>query len=360
MRVWVIDAGLPGVTNQCIGIAKAIHSQVSCEISVVHTRIRTKLFRKPVLWALRRSLMGAGSRNVLSSVLARMFYSGMPRKRERPDIVITALGRSEYVAALLGGPQGAFAIHIGAPIYLSASAFNLLVLVNAENATTGTTPKVNLSIYPTQILRHEMEGSPVKGKATQSSNGQSRWAILIGGDGAGYTYTPHDWNDLALGLGKLANHFDARLLVTTSRRTGVPAERQISGSLLPEIVDEAVYYGTRPQSVMLKFLGACNVIFCTADSRSMIADAINTGRPVYAVSVPGAKPDTIHQRFLDVHEAARRIRRVDISELDAIDVDADCHHWFRPLENCWSSDFLAALHQTNIYRSAPEAKQETG
>lgn len=352
MRIWVIDTGLPGVNNQCLGLAAAIATHVPCEVATVRGKIRTKRLRGLLRWALRRKLIGPGRRTFVSRLLTRLIFNAQFSVGDAPDVVITALGRSEYTAALLGGTEGAFTIHIGAPGNMPASTYDFLVLVNADTpANIGS--HVHLSTYPTPVLRRAVET-----KAAAGPRDGRKLAVFLGGNGAGYTFTATDWENLASGITTLAKRTCAKLLITTSRRTGKAAESQLAASLPGDVIEDAVWYASAPRPVITDYLARSDATFVTSDSRSMIADAIAAGKPVYAIDPPEKALDAVHRRFLEVQEAGHRLRRVALSELDAIDVDADCHEWFKPLPRCWSSDFLEALLSTGFRHMVPQP--ETG
>ncbi len=352
MRIWVIDTGLPGVNNQCLGLAAAIATQVPCEVATVRAHIRTKRLRGLLRWALRRKLIGPRRNTLASRLLTRLIFNAQFSVGDAPDVVITALGRSEYTAALLGGTEGAFAIHIGAPDNMPASTYNFLVLVNSD-APADIGPHVHLFTYPTPVLRQTVETKA----ATVPREGR-KLAVFLGGNGAGYTFTARDWEKLASGIAALAKRTCAKLLITTSRRTGKDTERQLAANLPGNVIEDVVWYASAPRPVIIDYLARADIAFVTGDSRSMIADAIAAGKPVYAIDPPEKTLDAVHRRFLEVQEAGHRLRRVALSELDAIDVDADCHEWFKPLPRCWSSDFLEALFSTGFRHMVPQP--ETG
>ncbi|MBO3762479.1 ELM1/GtrOC1 family putative glycosyltransferase [Ciceribacter sp. L1K22] len=346
MRIWIVETGLQGVTNQCMGLARAIATRIPSEIVIVRKTIRSKRIRPLINWALNHGFIGSSRNDLLSRILEYLLYRGTTLRLEKPDVVITALARSEYTAALFGGQQGAFTIHIGWPLNLPASRFDFLALIAEENVDTGCTPHVKLPIYPTPVLRRDIDSMSTKNLADQ----KRRWAVLIGGDGAGYRYTKTDWDQIASGLTQLATRLDARLLVTTSRRTGNDTERRLSSAFPASVFEQAVWYGSNPEAVISTYLAKCELVFCTADSRSMVADAIAAGRPVYAIDHPDAAKDAIHQKFLAIHEQTQRLRAIDVGRLGQIDVDADLLHHFKPLPSCWSEEFLEALFKTDFPR----------
>ncbi|GLK75018.1 hypothetical protein GCM10008171_02720 [Methylopila jiangsuensis] len=337
LRIWAIDARLPGVTNQCFGVATAISARTPATVETAPLRLRRSLARPLAAQALRRGRLDPGALG--ADALARALFAGTTEDMS-PDVAVTALGRSEFAGALLRR-QGAFAIHIGAPIHLPARMFDLLILSEDEAAPDGA-PHVRLPIAPTPVLRAGMGAAVDEGL----------WCALIGGDTEGYGYTDDDWGRIAHGLDRLAARSGARLLLSTSRRTGARGEARLKAALAGSpTLAEAVWHAEAPRPVVGDWLGRAGVAFCTADSRSMIADAIAAGRPVYALGPGRAAPEPRHAAYLARQEAARRLRRVAPGELHGVDVARDVQEWFRPLTACWSEPLLDALFANGAFRA---------
>lgn len=341
MLIWVIDVGLPGVTNQCLGVARAIATRVPCRVVSVKLRLRTRLLQPLFRAALRSKMLERLAARRSSRLLAHALFSGLPAHCRYPDLTVSALGRGEMAAAFLRAAVGSAAVHIGAPGRMPPACFDLLVLVVPEQAPGPHPPTVTLEVRPTRVLLDDMTA---RRSGRDESRAGPRWAMLLGGDGAGYAYRADEWQALALSLRRLADSAGAKLLVTTSRRTGQPAESILKAHGLDEPnVGEATWYSERPDDVVLDYLAAADAVFCTEDSGSMISDAIASGRGVYAMRPDAAAAAEPLPGFLAANEAARRIRRVCIADLGGLDVGRDIQHYFQPIAECWSAKLLAAL-----------------
>src|SRR5688500_2837276 len=112
MLIWVIDVGLPGVTNQCIGVARAIATLGPCRIEQLKLRLRSRILQPLFRFALRRGLLDCFLTKRSARLLTRSLFSGLPPGAERPDLTVSALGRGELAAALLRKATGAIAVHI--------------------------------------------------------------------------------------------------------------------------------------------------------------------------------------------------------------------------------------------------------
>ena len=79
----------------------------------------------------------------------------------------------------------------------------------------------------------------------------------------------------------------------------------------------------------------------------MISDAIAAGKGVYTLGPEKCAAVAVSTAFLALHEARRRIKRLGLTELPAVDVNRDLATYFQPLTECWSGRLLDAL-QTSL------------
>jgi mitochondrial fission protein ELM1 len=111
---------------------------------------------------------------------------------------------------------------------------------------------------------------------------------LVGGSGRPYVLDAAAARDLGTRLSAAARAAGGSLLVTTSRRTGAAG----AGALAAAITAPAVVHrwdGGAPTNPYLAFLGVADRLVVTADSPSMLADAVSTGKPVEIVALPRAR-----------------------------------------------------------------------
>jgi hypothetical protein len=141
---------------------------------------------------------------------------------------------------------------------------------------------------------HVLPLPPVPGELARplpAADGEALIAVLVGGDGAGYVFKDADWRAFATGLATLARREGARLLLTTSRRTGAAAEAILRAALPAELLADAVWWSQAPRKVMRDFLAAARAIVVTEDSLSMVAESIYSAHPVISVSPAIAQPN---------------------------------------------------------------------
>jgi mitochondrial fission protein ELM1 len=296
---------------------------------------------------LRRNLLDDFQNRRSARLLAWLLFSRMPTAGERPDVTISAMGRGEIAAAFLRKSIGSVALHIGIPGRMPPECFDFLITVAPLDSSRLQRPSVNLDMSPTPVLLDEVRERRGALAGEWKTHHSRFWAVLVGGEGAGYSYRPDEWQSLAGGLRHLASANGTGLLLTTSRRTGAAAESILKSELQGDEVVSAVWYSEGPANAILDYLAAADVVFCTEDSRSMISDAIAAGKGVYTLRPDKCAAVPVSAEFLALHEGRRRIKRLRVTQLSEVDVNRDLATYFQPLTECWSGRLLDAL-QTSL------------
>lgn len=119
---------------------------------------------------------------------------------------------------------------------------------------------------------------------------KKKWGVLIGGDDANYRVTPEWARKRVRFLAEQALRQGADLYVTTSRRTAPETEE----ALLELSADFPVFRmlllaSKDPWNPVPGILGACDEIFCTEDSVSMVSEAATAGFVVRLLRVERKK-----------------------------------------------------------------------
>jgi uncharacterized protein len=342
--IWVIDIGLPGVTNQCVGVARAIAQLGPCRIEPVKLRLRSRLLQPVFRIALRWNLLDGLQSRRSARLLSRLLFSHLPLGGELPDVTISSGGRGEIAAAFLGKAMGAVVLHIGVPRRVPSENFDFVMSLAPQDNSGLRCPSISLDMAPTPVLLADVNARQGALLHAWKRRHAHVWAVMVGGDGTGYSYRPDEWVSLARSLERLGRAFGAGCLITTSRRTGAAAEAilKAEGPAEAAVID-ATWYSEAARNVVVDYLAAADVVFCTEDSRSMISDAIAAGKPVYVIRPETSASAPRITEFLVIQETKRRIKRIRIADLAGIDVDQDIATYFQPLTECWSVKLLAAL-----------------
>jgi hypothetical protein len=130
---------------------------------------------------------------------------------------------------------------------------------------------------------------------------QRYWALLLGGDGAGYRYTPADWVSLARLMNTLSARHDIRWLLATSRRSGSAAQTLLQQHVDSAVLAAACWYQHADDYQAEAWLGAAERVFVTEDSMTMLTEAACARRPLHslrpATAAPGPRYEQALQRF---------------------------------------------------------------
>ncbi len=344
LLVWVIDPGLPGETNQCLGVAAALARATPVRVEVVRLRLRNKWLAPLFRLALQTPIFTWSRVRWPVTALYRLFFSGPQLGREAPQVTVSTLGRGEIPALFLRQLYGSYALHIGIPRRIPSGDFDLVMHLPSQDTSKLHCPTVALDIVPTPVLLGDVRAYTGPLVEQWRKLGRRLCAVLVGGDGAGYKYRPDEWRRFAQGLQQLSKKQSLGLLLTTSRRTGAIAETEIKDVTG---LAHAVWFCDGSPGILKDYLAASEIVLCTEESRSMISDAIAAGKCVYTARPEHAVgKDSRLSQMLKAHEARRRVKRVTLDEIGDIDIDSDIASYFQPRAECWSSELLRAIERS--------------
>lgn len=296
--VWILSDGLAGHVNQ----ARALARLPDLTVVEVPVRLRHKIWR-PLLRAWIRC--SPRSFRWLSLAYDFTLPSGMP------DIVLSAGGNTSFANVLLARQLQRPNLFIGSLRRLPSKDFTTIYTLETIGSDNNIVLKAPLSpLLPSDLAQ---EGRQLRERLGLID--VPLWAMIIGGDGAGFRYSPKDWTALAEAMMMLSQRYGCRWLLTTSRRTGMEAELALQTAIPKEFLADVVWYSQAPRAVMSAYLGAADRIFVTADSMSMLADAMVAGSPVCALSPEQAFADSRYESALNRFATDKLIIRKAIRDL---------------------------------------------
>ncbi len=205
-----------------------------------------------------------------------------------PDLVLTAGRRNELVARWVRARSGNHSrlVHLGRP-WSRPERFDLVVSTPQYRLAPGW----NVLVNPLPL--HRLEPGALAGAAAAWRDRLPAlprpWiAVLLGGNSGAVVFTTALARALAEQLGRFAADLGGSLLLTTSPRTPPPFARALTEALTGP-------YHLQPWSAEPRnnpyqgFLALADRLVVTAESVSMITEALATGKPVYLapVTVPG-------------------------------------------------------------------------
>ncbi|WP_410474316.1 mitochondrial fission ELM1 family protein [Guyparkeria sp. TX1] len=310
--VWIVSDGSPGHYNQSRAVAEAVQEARGWDVEWVTVRPRYRGSFRPLVYRMMDWFPG---RLGLSAALRLFRCDRLPESP--PSLVISSGGTTAVFNALVAAEFGCPNLFLGPPP-LRSDHFSR-VLLSEEEAVGANV--FELPYLPTPVTPQVAQEAGKVLSQDLAVTDRPLWAMLIGGCSRNHRFETGDWQALAEGMSRLSRQHGGRWLITSSRRTGQPAEALLREMLGSECVAEATWWQSRPRPVIPAYLGASDVVFCTEDSLSMLTDAMAASKPVFALSPKGVAFDAggdMVAKYLDRHQAAGRMRRMPITDLSQI------------------------------------------
>lgn len=250
-----------------------------------------------------------------SSLAGRVLPSPQP---PRPDLVIGSGGNTLWPTAALGQVFDCPAVFVGSRRRLPLAALHCIVHYDPELERQGY---LRLNVLPGP----QHSGSTVPGwSAFCEASGldpQGRYlACLVGGEGSGYHWQDSEAPDLARLLLKLADTLQARLLITTSRRTTKGFEDGLIGQLPGEVIADACWQGRGDQRrIVATYLAGASWTLVGEDSMSMIHEALAFHRPVLTLRPADSQPGGSYLGYVEHAERSAWIGRISLTDPAGLD-----------------------------------------
>jgi mitochondrial fission protein ELM1 len=276
--VWLIDEGHPGHRTQSEGILAALE-RTGLELRVARISCTTTLpgFLRP----LARAAMGLPGRNWPLQHAHRISSFDLPAAdAPPPDFIISSGGRSAYLSHALARATGSPNVFVG-PLGPFPPRWFTVVMPTVDWPIRGTT------LIPTGITPSRITPAACRAAAAaywKRPVPPNCWTILIGGNSASHRFESSDWQSIVDGLHALAKRYRTRWLIATSRRTGAEAESFLRERLDGNCIEDSAFVCDGPKKVVMPYLGSAQMVFVTQDSRSMIGEAVASGRPVALIT----------------------------------------------------------------------------
>lgn len=289
-KVWVLSDGRPGHYNQSRGVVKALEHLKQFEVTWLEVNLRAGFLRQVLKLLLNKTSF------TLSIQILRLFYTFTPLPEDKPDIIVSSGGKTSFINAAMTRKFACTNIFCGSLRGLSEKLFSVVLTIDPAQKTER---HVVLNVAPTILTPADAAVAGREFCAQKGLMDNKLWAMIIGGDGAGYKYHDDDWFQLADLMVGVAEKFSIRWILTTSPRTGNNAEELLRKQLPTEILADSVWYAAEPRKIMQAYLGASEMVFCTEDSMSMISEAIASGCPTITLSPQNSHPDSRYNAALN-------------------------------------------------------------
>ncbi len=246
-----------------------------------------------------------GCMQCLKGLLAKETYGYLMGKKY--DYIVSCGSSLAAVNLLLSRENRAKSITIMRPSLLSIGKFDLAVMPRHDNppkrknvvATDGALNLINPE-YLNMASQALAKRFGLKDGATVFSIG-----LLLGGDTKDFSLSRESVSEAIAQIKAVTEKLDARILVTTSRRTSGEVQRLVKGSFkgYPRAAAVVIANEENVAEAVGGILGLSNVAVVSAESISMISEAASSGRfvVVFGSSALGGR----HGRFLK-HMAKER------------------------------------------------------
>jgi uncharacterized protein len=312
-----------------IGNLAAEHLGAPLEIAPLHLRANFLLPLVKVALAAGRRLPGMRTPS-LRRILQRMLFRGDYAGDTQPVAVISTLGRGEAQGAFLGCFLEAPAIHLGTPKRIARDHFAAVIAHPGDPPQGG---EIAVAVVPTRVRLSRQTTSQSIGKI----------CLLLGGNARSVmTYDEGFWGRAVGAAVATAAKHGAMLVVITAPRTGAAAEAIIEETLSRNKPDRAdlFLYGRGDRRNIVPEIASADAIFVTAESISMVSDAVASGKPVLALH-DGQMPASQRVRgFLTHLSEAGLIRFADLSGWNG---EALSLGGIKPLRRCWTESLWEEL-----------------
>lgn len=310
LGVWALTDGVPGHETRSRGMLAALARLGPVEPNMVPCRLSNRVARGTMVAGFALGM-------VPPDWVMRACHRMTPPP-DRPDIVLAAGGRTQFAALWLGARLGVPTVFAGLPRHVDGRRFSVVI---CPYPVPGLSNLVELELPLSDI---EPEAARIAGAGLRDrARGAPVWTLLAGGDGGGYRYAEADWTALGGWLGDRAAAAGARLCMASSRRTGPVGEAALLTALGRAPLLERAIWGEGARGGLMPMIGAADLVIATADSASMIGEAVAAGRPVVVAEPGGAVPAARHKAVLGGLAARGRIARLPIAGLAGTPMPGD-------------------------------------
>lgn len=302
-QIWVLYDGKAGHLSQSQGLARRLAKRTGAQVKIVEAYPRFGFLRLLAVWLCRFGI-------VLPRVFLSFYRCKLPQGS--PQQIVSFGGKVVTLNVALASLYGCDNILIGNRYGLPDSLFSVLVNAKDEGLPNQVATRVPFSCSgqgdpadDTQRLTHLQRSS------------RPLWLLLLGGEGSGFFYNDQDWQQLKAAMIDLAEKHDIRWLVSNSRRTPSAGTALLSDPQVLDYCHDVIRFQTGG-SGLGSFLHSAERIFVTADSLSMVTEAVAQNA---ALPVVGLKPQRVdgkggvHLQTLQHYQSCNWLEMRDIASL---------------------------------------------
>jgi len=223
----------------------------------------------------------------------------------KADYVVSCGSQGAGVNFILSQNHLAKSISILTPGLVSQKRFNAVVLPQHDKPkiirrARLITPKVSPNLINTAYLSEQTEGL-LKHYSHLKGNVRTKFGVLIGGDTQGVKFDEAQIRGLMDQIKEAALHYNADILLTTSRRTPLAIEQIIAkGFKNFERCSLCIIANQRniPEAVG-GILGLSDLVIVSGESISMVSEAVSSGKRTIVFSPHGRYGNKPRDKYED-------------------------------------------------------------
>ncbi len=272
---WVLTTGEAGMRSQALGLAEAVG------LPILEKRV---VLRPPFRW-----LPGG----LLPVPLAALDPAGDILAPPWPRLVVgcgrRSIGVALTVKRLSGG--GTLAAYVQNPEFARAR-FDIVAAMPHDRVKGPNVVSVPAALN--RVTPERLHEARADWRGRLSANGEPLLGVLIGGDNGSYRLSAAVVSRLIAVLRKAHSKHGMRAMITPSRRTGQAAKAAIQAALAEEPF--GTLWDENGENPYFGILALADRLIVTAESISMISEALATGRPVHVLPLEGRGQR--HEAFL--------------------------------------------------------------
>ncbi|MFD0987778.1 ELM1/GtrOC1 family putative glycosyltransferase [Methyloligella solikamskensis] len=141
-------------------------------------------------------------------------------------------------------------------------------------------------------------------------------ALLIGGNAASFRFGRGEWKDLIARIGEISQRWGTRWMISTSRRTPDYVADMLADFAKDErAVERFVDFRTAGPSTLPDIFSRAEIVLCTADSSSMVSEAISARLPVVGLTPKASHLPEDESAYRDLLVHRNWYRVLPIAEL---------------------------------------------
>jgi lauroyl/myristoyl acyltransferase/mitochondrial fission protein ELM1 len=324
--ILILSDGKPGHYNQSLGIMDRMR-----DVSVKTIQVKFKRKWRDDLLRISARILGSVElpRNLIKAMLQWSMESSSAAEMLGAGCFDAILSTGSSVAApnlLLGQFTGAKTAVCTRPSPVGTNHFDLAILPAHTRSRRHAKNEVNTLGVPNRITpEYVNEAGAHLARKLGTDKQLYTIGLLLGGDDRHYSIPPGMVSKLCDILLDVCREIDARIILTTSRRTAPESEDVIREKVVGNPLCCFAILASEPQqeNPVSGILGASQVTIVTEDSFSMVCEAASSGRKVIILEVERKKQGHLkRQKVYQLLTESGYTKTVDISNLKSILMDS--------------------------------------